>query len=110
MALRAAQTGHLVLTTLHTNSAPESIVRLLDLGMDPFNFADALLGILAQRLAPDAQVTFNYASAPAALLTRALAISPPAMALWRMNSTSDARAALPLRSPGRGERVVQDTE
>ena len=37
--------------TLHTNSAPESIVRLLDMGMDPFNFADALLGILAQRLA-----------------------------------------------------------
>jgi type II secretory ATPase GspE/PulE/Tfp pilus assembly ATPase PilB-like protein len=36
---------------LHTNSAPESIVRLLDMGMDPFNFADALLGVLAQRLA-----------------------------------------------------------
>jgi type II secretory ATPase GspE/PulE/Tfp pilus assembly ATPase PilB-like protein len=43
-------TGHLVLSTLHTNSAPESIVRLLDMGMDPFNFADALLGMLAQRL------------------------------------------------------------
>ncbi|MFQ5488827.1 MAG: GspE/PulE family protein, partial [Gammaproteobacteria bacterium] len=37
--------------TLHTNSAPESIIRLLDMGMDPFNFADALVGILAQRLA-----------------------------------------------------------
>jgi type II secretory ATPase GspE/PulE/Tfp pilus assembly ATPase PilB-like protein len=44
-------TGHLVLSTLHTNSAPESVVRLLDMGMDPFNFADALLGVLAQRLA-----------------------------------------------------------
>lgn len=41
----------MVFSTLHTNSAPESIVRLLDMGMDPFNFADALLGILAQRLA-----------------------------------------------------------
>jgi type II secretory ATPase GspE/PulE/Tfp pilus assembly ATPase PilB-like protein len=40
-----------VFATLHTNSAPESITRLLDMGMDPFNFADALLGILAQRLA-----------------------------------------------------------
>jgi type II secretory ATPase GspE/PulE/Tfp pilus assembly ATPase PilB-like protein len=40
-----------VFSTLHTNSAPESIIRLLDMGMDPFNFADALLGILAQRLA-----------------------------------------------------------
>ncbi len=48
--IEASLTGHLVLSTLHTNSAPESIVRLLDLGMDPFNFADALLGILAQRL------------------------------------------------------------
>jgi type II secretory ATPase GspE/PulE/Tfp pilus assembly ATPase PilB-like protein len=41
----------LVFATLHTNSATESIIRLLDMGMDPFNFADALLGILAQRLA-----------------------------------------------------------
>jgi type II secretory ATPase GspE/PulE/Tfp pilus assembly ATPase PilB-like protein len=40
-----------VFATLHTNSAPESIIRLLDMGMDPFNFSDALLGILAQRLA-----------------------------------------------------------
>ena len=48
--IEASLTGHLVLSTLHTNSAPESIVRLLDMGMDPFNFADALLGILAQRL------------------------------------------------------------
>lgn len=49
--VEASLTGHLVFSTLHTNSAPESIVRLLDMGMDPFNFADALLGILAQRLA-----------------------------------------------------------
>jgi type II secretory ATPase GspE/PulE/Tfp pilus assembly ATPase PilB-like protein len=51
IGLEASLTGHLVFATLHTNSAPESIVRLLDMGMDPFNFADALLGILAQRLA-----------------------------------------------------------
>ena len=49
--IEASLTGHLVFATLHTNSAPESIIRLLDMGMDPFNFADALLGILAQRLA-----------------------------------------------------------
>lgn len=49
--VEASLTGHLVFSTLHTNSAPEAIVRLLDMGMDPFNFADALLGILAQRLA-----------------------------------------------------------
>ncbi|MBS0315531.1 MAG: Flp pilus assembly complex ATPase component TadA [Proteobacteria bacterium] len=51
MGIEASLTGHLVFSTLHTNSAPESITRLLDMGMDPFNFSDALLGILAQRLA-----------------------------------------------------------
>ncbi len=46
--IEASLTGHLVFSTLHTNSAPETITRLLDMGMDPFNFADALLGVLAQ--------------------------------------------------------------
>jgi type II secretory ATPase GspE/PulE/Tfp pilus assembly ATPase PilB-like protein len=50
MAVEASLTGHLVLSTLHTNSAPETVTRLLDMGMDPFNFADALLVVLAQRL------------------------------------------------------------
>ena len=50
IGIEASLTGHLVLSTLHTNSAAESIIRLLDMGVDPFNFADALLGILAQRL------------------------------------------------------------
>ena len=48
--VEASLTGHLVFSTLHTNSAPETIMRLLDMGIDPLNFADALLGILAQRL------------------------------------------------------------
>ncbi|MEW6168044.1 MAG: ATPase, T2SS/T4P/T4SS family [Pseudomonadota bacterium] len=51
IGIEASLTGHLVFSTLHTNSAAESVVRLLDLGMDPFNFADALIGILSQRLA-----------------------------------------------------------
>jgi type II secretory ATPase GspE/PulE/Tfp pilus assembly ATPase PilB-like protein len=50
IAIEASLTGHLVLSTLHTNSACESVVRLLDLGMDPMNFADSLLGVVAQRL------------------------------------------------------------
>jgi len=50
MGIEASLTGHLVFSTLHTNSAPETITRLLDMGMDPFNFADAILCILAQRL------------------------------------------------------------
>ena len=50
VAIEASLTGHLVLSTLHTNSAPETVTRLLDMGMDPFNFADSLLAVLAQRL------------------------------------------------------------
>lgn len=49
--IEASLTGHLVLSTLHTNSAPEAVTRLLEMGMEPLNFADALLSILAQRLA-----------------------------------------------------------
>jgi type II secretory ATPase GspE/PulE/Tfp pilus assembly ATPase PilB-like protein len=67
IGIEASLTGHLVLSTLHTNSAVESVARLLDLGMDPFNFADALLGVLAQRLVrklcPDCKVAYP-ASAP----------------------------------------------
>ncbi len=50
MGIEASLTGHLVLSTLHTNSAPETVTRLLDMGMDPFNFADSLLVVVAQRL------------------------------------------------------------
>ncbi|MBI2752457.1 MAG: type II/IV secretion system protein [Betaproteobacteria bacterium] len=50
IGVEASLTGHLVFSTLHTNSAPESVVRLLDMGVQPFNFADSLLGVLAQRL------------------------------------------------------------
>jgi type II secretory ATPase GspE/PulE/Tfp pilus assembly ATPase PilB-like protein len=49
-ALEAALTGHLVFSTLHTNSSAETVTRLLEMGMDPFTFADALLGVMAQRL------------------------------------------------------------
>jgi type II secretory ATPase GspE/PulE/Tfp pilus assembly ATPase PilB-like protein len=49
--IEASLTGHLVLSTLHTNSAVETITRLLDMGCDSFSFADAMLGVLAQRLA-----------------------------------------------------------
>jgi type II secretory ATPase GspE/PulE/Tfp pilus assembly ATPase PilB-like protein len=50
-AIEASLTGHLVLSTLHTNSAPETITRLVDMGLDPFSFSDALQAVIAQRLA-----------------------------------------------------------
>jgi type II secretory ATPase GspE/PulE/Tfp pilus assembly ATPase PilB-like protein len=63
IGVEASLTGHLVFSTLHTNSAPETITRLLDMDIDPFNFADALLGILAQRLVrtlcKDCKETYN---------------------------------------------------
>ncbi len=49
-AVEASLTGHLVFSTLHTNSAPETIVRLVEMGIDPYSFADSLVGVLAQRL------------------------------------------------------------
>lgn len=50
IAIEASLTGHLVFSTLHTNSAAESITRLLEMDLDPFSFSDAMVGILAQRL------------------------------------------------------------
>jgi type II secretory ATPase GspE/PulE/Tfp pilus assembly ATPase PilB-like protein len=50
IGIEASLTGHLVFSTLHTNSAPESITRLLDMGLNPLNFSDAFLGVLGQRL------------------------------------------------------------
>jgi len=51
IAVEASLTGHLVLSTLHTNSAPETVTRLLEMGLDPFSFSDSILCVLAQRLA-----------------------------------------------------------
>ena len=51
IAVEASLTGHLVFSTLHTNSAPETVTRLLEMGLDPFSFSDSLLCVLAQRLA-----------------------------------------------------------
>jgi type II secretory ATPase GspE/PulE/Tfp pilus assembly ATPase PilB-like protein len=50
IGIEASLTGHLVFSTLHTNSAPETVTRLLDMGLNPLNFSDAFLVVLAQRL------------------------------------------------------------
>ena len=49
-AISASLTGHLVLSTIHTNNAPETVVRLVEMGMDPISFSEALAAVLAQRL------------------------------------------------------------
>lgn len=62
-AVQAALTGHLVLSTLHTNDAPSAITRLIDLGIEPFLVSSTLLGIIAQRLVrticPQCEESFN---------------------------------------------------
>lgn len=50
IGVEASLTGHMVFSTLHTNSAPETVTRLLDMGIEPLNFSEALQGVLAQRL------------------------------------------------------------
>ena len=88
IGIEASLTGHLVLSTLHTNSAPESIVRMLDLGMDPFNFADALLAVLAQRLAKSLCKECKQAYTPQETELEALA------AEFVANTSLDAKAVL----------------
>jgi len=74
IGVEASLTGHMVFSTLHTASAPESVLRLLDLGMDPFNFADALLGIMAQRLVRKLCVDCKTAYVPSAAQMEELAV------------------------------------
>jgi len=63
IAVEASLTGHLVFSTLHTNSAPETVTRLLEMGLDPYSFSDSLLCVLAQRLArrlcPDCRESYR---------------------------------------------------
>ena len=50
IAVRAAITGHLVLSTIHTNDAPSSVLRLVDMGIEPYMVSSAMVGVIAQRL------------------------------------------------------------
>ncbi|HVE53872.1 MAG TPA: ATPase, T2SS/T4P/T4SS family [Ramlibacter sp.] len=94
MGVEASLTGHLVFSTLHTNSAPESITRLLDMGMDPFNFADALLGILAQRLAKrlcDCKEAYVPANAELRAFINEYALDLKQTAAWKADEGGEAQ-------------------
>jgi type II secretory ATPase GspE/PulE/Tfp pilus assembly ATPase PilB-like protein/RNA polymerase subunit RPABC4/transcription elongation factor Spt4 len=75
VAMQAAQTGHLVLSTLHTNDAPSSVERLADLGIEPYASASALVGIIAQRLVRRLCMICRLPYVPDAETLRALAIA-----------------------------------
>jgi general secretion pathway protein E len=85
MAVQAALTGHLVLSTLHTNDAPSAVTRLLDLGVPPYLISSTLLGVMAQRLV---RTLCPHCKAPG---------EPPDEETWRM-LTAPFRADLPKHS------------
>lgn len=101
MAVEASLTGHLVLSTLHTNSAAETVVRLIDMGLDPFTFGDALLGVLAQRLARrlcESCRSLEPADEPSRQALRDALGSDPAAErvgrlLWKANGCSACRGS-----------------
>ena len=113
IAIKAALTGHMVMSTLHTNSAPETITRLLDMGLEPFNVASALNLILAQRLVrkicprckrkytPDA-AELAGAKVKATMTLRELRFSQEALDNAKLKATPEAMpfvAGLTLDSP-----------
>ncbi|MDQ6888623.1 MAG: Flp pilus assembly complex ATPase component TadA [Gemmatimonadota bacterium] len=105
IAIKAALTGHLVLSTLHTNSAPETVTRLLDMGLEPFNVASALNLILAQRLVrricnncrvkrePSAE-ELRAAKMPPEMTLRDLKFTPEALDYARLKATKEAKPLL----------------
>ncbi|HUO52168.1 MAG TPA: ATPase, T2SS/T4P/T4SS family [Gemmatimonadaceae bacterium] len=76
IAIKAALTGHLVMSTLHTNSAPETVTRLLDMGLEPFNVASALNLVLAQRLVRRICGTCKYKYEPDVVELKAAHLDP----------------------------------
>ncbi|MGE0682930.1 MAG: GspE/PulE family protein, partial [Candidatus Binatia bacterium] len=89
IAIEASLTGHLVFSTLHTNSAAETVTRLLEMRMDPFNFADALLGVLAQRLARTLCIQCKEQYRPAKEEYHALAVAYGEEAFARLHIPYD---------------------
>ncbi|BCF98458.1 type II secretion system protein E [Paraburkholderia sp. PGU19] len=83
VAVKAAQTGHLVLSTLHTNDAPAAIARLIDIGVEPYNLAAALRLVTAQRLVRRLCPACTRASSETSASLRAAGVSDDQIAHWR---------------------------
>jgi type II secretory ATPase GspE/PulE/Tfp pilus assembly ATPase PilB-like protein len=104
IGVEASLTGHLVLSTLHTNNAPETVTRLIDMGLDPFSFSDALLGVLAQRLArrlcPSCRESHEATAEERDELLHAVGeetfqdgVSDDALVLWRSKGCAECNGA-----------------
>ncbi|BCZ79008.1 type II secretion system protein E [Paraburkholderia terrae] len=83
VAVKAAQTGHLVLSTLHTNDAPAAIARLIDIGVEPYNLAAALRLVTAQRLVRRLCPACRQAAPETPTSLRAAGVSDDQIAHWR---------------------------
>jgi type IV pilus assembly protein PilB len=83
VAVKAAQTGHLVLSTLHTNDAPAAIARLIDIGVEPYNLAAALRLVTAQRLVRRLCPGCRQAALETPTSLRAAGVSDDQIAHWR---------------------------
>jgi len=99
ISVQASLTGHLVLSTLHTNNAAETVTQLLEMQLDPFNFADALLGLLAQRLARTIRANCREQYHPPKEEYQALAHSYREDAFAQLNISYD-NASQPVRGKG----------
>ena len=94
IAMQAAQTGHLVLSTLHTDDAPSTITRLMDMGLEPYVIASALVGVVAQRLVRRLCVHCRRQYTPDAETLRALNLIEAAAAQFVFYARSAARSAI----------------
>jgi general secretion pathway protein E len=101
-AVQAALTGHLVLSTLHTNDAPSSVTRLLDLGIPHFLITSTLIGILAQRLVRENCTHCIEEYAPTAEEAALLRMSPEKLAPYRFKR---GRGCLHCRETGYSGRI-----
>jgi type IV pilus assembly protein PilB len=105
IAIKAALTGHMVLSTLHTNSAPETVTRLMDMGLEPFNVASALNLVLAQRLVrricgsckeqyTPTDIEFNAAKVKRTTTLRELRFTPDTIENAKARATKEAAPLL----------------
>ena len=82
IAMQASQTGHLVLSTLHTDNAPSAVTRLMDMGVEPYVISSALLGVVAQRLVRRLCTDCRRQYTPAPETLRGLNITEADAAQW----------------------------
>jgi type IV pilus assembly protein PilB len=105
IAIKAALTGHMVLSTLHTNSAPETVTRLMDMGLEPFNVSSALNLVLAQRLVrricPNCKVKYQpddleleAAKVKSTTTLRSMHFTEEALSGAKANASKDAKPFL----------------